>query len=450
MKILIKERFSRVWTVREIILSSLTVFVTFSTTTPAFTQPSHSVTDQPSVNLEFSEPILLSDQNRKQDGVMFGGWGPHLRSILRMNDDSLWYVMDHSKGDVSSNDQLWYFHQYSGKWKKRAHQDLIAGANQGFAHIASGTDIYSYGVNFRLAQLHECSIRPETLVRRECTVVRNPSGKAIRIGGGANYVGAAISPKGTRLVWWVVVTQDGTQQWRYVYNRGDGWQGPVITHLAPSRGGLSYIYVRFANENEVVLSGQIWSGTFPEGSPQAILTCFRIGSPIEGFHTLKSSDEKGFPKSGSDLWVHPETATVHAVVEGFGNDFFGDKVHYYTFNLRDPWRELTPVETFFGYFRARFAQIDSGDLFLVLGGQSGSSKIDVLHVPESDLTEPIKWNAANRFSPAMPGKRHYAPMAIWIENRAYQTTPVRNLNFAITGENPERDHEVWFYTATLR
>ena len=154
------------------------------------------------------------------------------------------------------------------------------------------------------------------------------------------------------------------------------------------------------------MSGQIWSGTFPEGSPQAILTCFRIGSPIEGFHTLKSSDEKGFPKSGSDLWVHPETATVHAVVEGFGNDFFGDKVHYYTFNLRDSWRELTPVETFFGYFRARFAQIDSGDLFLVLGGQSGSSKIDVLHVPESDLTEPIKWNAANRFSPAMPGKRH--------------------------------------------
>ena len=153
MKILIKERFSRVWTVREIILSSLTVFVTFCTTTPAFTQPSHSVTDQPSVNLEFSEPILLSDQNRKQDGVMFGGWGPHLRSILRMNDDSLWYVMDHSKGDGSSNDQLWYFHQYSGKWKKRAHQDLIAGANHGFAHIASGTHIYSYGVNFRLALL---------------------------------------------------------------------------------------------------------------------------------------------------------------------------------------------------------------------------------------------------------------------------------------------------------
>ena len=74
-----------------------------------------------------------------------------------------------------------------------AHQDLIAGGNQGFAHISNGTDIFSYGVNFRLAQLHECSIRPKTLVLTECTAVRNRSGKAIRIGGGANYVGAAIS-----------------------------------------------------------------------------------------------------------------------------------------------------------------------------------------------------------------------------------------------------------------
>jgi len=413
-------------------------------------QGSQATAADNSRELRLSEPKLVSDQNRKQDGVVFGGWGPHLRSVLRMNDDSLWYVMDHSKGDVSSNDQLFYLRQERASWKRVAEQDLIPGANQGYAHVTNGEDIFSYGVNFRLAQLHECRLNSKTLVRRDCTAVLNRSGEAIDLGGGANYVGAAISPKGTRLVWWVVVASDGTQQWRYVYNRGDGWAGPVVTHLAKSHGGLSYIYVRFANEREVALSGQVWVGEFPAGSAQATLTRFRLGKPIEGFHTLKSSDEKGFPKSGSDLWVNPETATVHAVVEGFGDDFFGNKVHYYTFNMRDAWRELKPVQSFRGYFRARFTQVDRGDLFLVLGGTTGSSKIDVLHVGKDGITDPINWSAANKIATIMPGNMHYAPMAIWIENRAYQTTAVRDLSFAFTGENPQRDHEIWFYSGTFR
>ena len=88
--------------------------------------------------LHFTDPVLLSDQNRKQDGVAFGGWGPHLRSVLRMNDDSLWYVMDHSKGDVKNNDQLYYLQQQGGSWKRVVEQDLIPGANQGYAHVTNG------------------------------------------------------------------------------------------------------------------------------------------------------------------------------------------------------------------------------------------------------------------------------------------------------------------------
>ena len=413
-------------------------------------QENQAPRDPKSAQLHFTKPVLLSDQNRKQDGVAFGGWGPHLRSVLRMNDDSLWYVMDHSKGDVKNNDQLYYLQQQDGSWERVVEQDLIPGANQGYAHVTNGEEIFSYGVNFRLGQLHECRLHTETLARRDCTAVRNRSGEAIVLGGGANYVGAAISPQGTRLVWWVVVASDGTQQWRYVYNRGDGWEGPIVTNLAKSRGGLSYIYVRFVNENEVALSGQLWVGAFPDGSPQATLTHFRLGDAIQGYHTLKSPDKKGFPKSGSDLWVNPATATVHAVVEGFGNDFFGNKVHYYTFNLREPWRELTPVQSFQGYFRARFTQIDHGDLFLVLGGATGNSKIDVLHMPKDRITDPVDWDVANKIAPTMPGTMHYAPMAIWIENRAYQTTAVRDLSFAITGENPQRDHEIWFYSGTFR
>ena len=403
-----------------------------------------------SAQLHFTDPVLLSDQNRKQDGVAFGGWGPHLRAVLRMNDDSLWYVMDHSQGDVKSNDQLYYLRQQDGAWERVVEQDLIPGANQGYAHVANGKEIFSYGVNFRLGQLHECRLQTETLARSPCAAVRNRAGEVVMVGGGANYVGAAISPQGTRLVWWVVVTPTGTQQWRYVYNRGDGWEGPVITNLAKARSGLSYIYVRFVNENEVALSGQLWIGVFPDGSPQATLTHFRLGEAIQGYHTLKSPDKKGFPKSGSDLWVNPATSTVHAVVEGFGDDFFGNKVYYYTFKLREPWRELTPVQTFQGYFRARFTQIAQGDLFLVMGGRTGNSKIDVFHVPGERISDPVNWNAANKFAPAMPGSMHYAPMAIWIENRAYQTTAVRHLSFAITGEYPQKDHEIWFYSGKLR
>ena len=415
-----------------------------------FAQENQAPRAAKSAQLHFTEPVLISDQNRRQEGVMFGGWGPHLRAVLRMNDDSLWYVMDHSRGDVKSNDQLYYLQQQGAAWERVAEQDLIPGANQGYAHITNGEEIFSYGVNFRLAQLHECSLDTGTLARTDCAAVRNRAGEAIALGGGANYVGAAISPQGTRLVWWVVVTSDGTQQWRYVYNRGDGWEGPVVTNLSSPRVGLSYIYVRFVNENEVALSGQLWVGVFPKGSPQATLTHFRLGDAIQGYHTLKSPDEKGFPKSGSDLWVNSATGTVHAVVEGFGNDFFGNKVHYYTFNLREPWQELRPVQTFQGYFRARFTQIDQGDLFLVLGGNTGKSKIDVRHVPQDRITDPIDWDVANKFAPTMPGNMYYAPMAIWIENCAYQTTAVRDLSFAITGEHPHRDHEIWFYTGQFR
>jgi hypothetical protein len=415
-----------------------------------FAQGNQAAGDGKSAKLRLTKPTLISDQNRNQDGVGFGGWGPHLRSVLRMNDDSLWYVMDHSKGDISSNDQLLYFQQKNASWKRVARQDLIPGAGQGYAHITNGEEIFSYGVNFRLAQLHECRLNAKTLALSDCTAVLNRSGQAIDLGGGANYVGAAISPKGTRLVWWVVVARDGTgQQWNYVYNRGDGWQGPIVTRLVKSRRALSYIYVRFVNENQVALSGQFWIGKFPEGSQQATLTHFSLGEPIKGFHTLKSSDDKGFPKSGSDLWVNPKTATIHALVEGFGDTFFGNKVHYYTFKMDDPWRELEPVQSFRGYFRARLTQIKRGDLFLVLGG-IGRSKIDVLHVPKESITDPIDWNAANKFAPTMPADKHYAPMAIWIENRAYQTTAVRNLNFAFTGENPQKDHEIWFYSGTFK
>ena len=105
---------------------------------------------------------------------------------------------------------------------------------------------------------------------------------------------------------------------------------------------------------------------------------------------------------------------------------------------------LTPLTAY------RFTQIDRGDLFLVLGGTTGRSKIDVLHVPKDRITDPIDWNTAKKVTATMPGKEHYAPMAIWIENRAYQTTAVRELSFAFTGENPQRDHEIWFYSGTLQ
>ena len=119
--------------------------------------------------------------------------------------------------------------------------------------------------------------------------------------------------------------------------------------------------------------------------------------------------------------------------------------------MRDAWHQrLEPIQSFNGYFRARFAQIDRGDLFLVLGGTSGRSQIDVLHLPHDRIADPIDWNSANRIEVTMPGSMHYAPTAIWVENCAYQTTAVRQLSFAFTGEYPQRDHEIWFYSGSFR
>ena len=58
------------------------------------------------------------------------------------------------------------------------------------------------------------------------------------------------------------------------------------------------------------------------------------------------------------------------------------------------------------------------NLFLVLGGTTGSSNIDGLDVQKDSITDPVYWNAANKIEANVRGNMHYAPMAIWIKNRA--------------------------------
>ena len=79
---------------------------------------------------------------------MFGGWGPHLRALMRDAHGKLSFVTD-AGPDVQHNEQLLY-HRFDGKrWEDVATVRQIAGIQQNVASVMCGDVIYSYGISVR-------------------------------------------------------------------------------------------------------------------------------------------------------------------------------------------------------------------------------------------------------------------------------------------------------------
>jgi hypothetical protein len=85
------------------------------------------------------------------------------------------------------------------------------------------------------------------------------------LGVDANYIGAAISPTGARMVWWTDVVDGGGGTFEYVVDYGGGWNGP----RAGSAGGYddaSYINIAFgagSDQGRFTMHVQLVSGLAP-------------------------------------------------------------------------------------------------------------------------------------------------------------------------------------------
>src|SRR6185312_16290405 len=67
------------------------------------------------------QPIIIpiTSHNRHYPGIMFGGWGPHLRALMRAPNGSLWLPIDEGP-NVQHNEQVVYFTFDGSCWREAA------------------------------------------------------------------------------------------------------------------------------------------------------------------------------------------------------------------------------------------------------------------------------------------------------------------------------------------
>lgn len=375
--------------------------------------------------------VPITSNNRHYPGIMFGGWGPHLRALMRAPDGSLWLAIDEGP-DVQHNEQVVYYTFDRDRWREASGQNQISGIQQNVASVMVGSKIFSYGVAIRGPHyIEECTfdtLHPE----RNSSLPVEVGGTNLLIQDNSNYIGAVVTPGGGRLVWWTTVGENGAEGlFSYICQSGDVWHGPVVTRLR-GYNDFGYVFAAF-DGNKVALAGQLYRGAYPHGSYALGCAEFKLGEKLR-----LSSLEPAGPQSGqsaSDIWV--QHGAAHVIAETHQ----GSLACYYK-PAGEDWSQVkAPYCNLPGVFRARF--LDSGDtLWLVTGGATNEG-VALRRVPKRTINGPIDWP---RIAPILvpsstPGLE--APSAIYVESANYQTTPVLGVNLAVVGKYPDFDNEIW-------
>jgi hypothetical protein len=271
------------------------------------------------------------------------------------------------------------------------------------------------------------------------------------------YTGAAISPNGTKVVWWS--EYDGSSipnargDWVYMYRAPDSaaWSGPIYTSLPSEWNRFDYVYPRFlpGSNTSLVLGGELFSWS-TEGTFAAGIATLQLGGHLTLQTTLSAKDV-------ADLWIDSNSG-IHVLAESHSTNYANDytstlqprSVSYYYFPGADnqSWSSNNePVFTFPSVYRARL--LDSGDNLYLITATTNGGGIRVAEVAKTGFSGAIDWNTATQFSVPDPGGLLYGveiPNGIWVESSIYQTTPVSGLNFVFTGMWPVTDKYLWSYT----
>jgi len=380
--------------------------------------------------------LLITDMNRHHV-EMHGGWGPHLRGLMRASDDALWFTADKGE-DVLHNREILYFRRGAGEAEWTAmggqlHADVI---QQNVASVLVGDTILSYGVNVSAHLLEECYLIVGDPAMRACNTV-HISGQPYMTPDNSNYIGAAVLGAGWRIVWWTVVgSNGGPGAFYYIYNYGGGWNGPVVTDLAPYND-IGYVHAMSTVDARLMLAGQTFTGKYPDGTYNAVVAEVTPGDPI-AFVALASGAPDLAAQTAADLWLDRASGAVHVLAATDDG-----AVRYYQRPGDAAWADHTaPLHVFPDSYRARFMRSGDGPLHVVRGSGSGSG-VEVLRAATSAVDVAVDWAAAEHFAVAPPKDGFLAPSALYVESPTYQEAPVGGLNFAMCGQYKVSDGEVW-------
>lgn len=376
----------------------------------------------------------VTSSNRHYPGIMFGGWGPHLRAPMRNSRDELWFVTD-SGPDVLHDDQIIY-HEFDGKrWSEIARLKQMSGIQQNVASVMCGDIIYSYGISIREPlYVEECKFDTKWKKVLSCAAVEIGA-KPLVLPASCNYVGAAVGPDAQKIVWWTTVGVNGAEgKWSYIYQQSNCWIGPVVSPLS-GYNDFGYVFASSSSPGALAIAGQLFKGAYPVGSYAVGCAEFRLGEKLEyakNFYALNTNAPNA-GRSAADICV--VNAGTHVIAEAQG------KLAYYFKPSGKKWSQCdSPICVLPNVHRARFCQT-ARNFYLITGSADGSA-LNIRSVAKSKSAAAVDWSKIAPVPVAVPASLFAEPSAIYVESRNYQTHDVERLNFSIVGHYPEADGKI--------
>ena len=377
----------------------------------------------PAAQVEYRE-CTITDQHRFQEGAMSGHWGHHLGHLVRTATNGLWFA-DDSGNDVNETETVRYY-QLTGDttWVFRAEVNNYGTVQQNTATVAVGDTLYSYGVDISGPALVQTWLKTTTMESR--------SHRFKYIDPSTNYIGAAVSPQGDRIVWWTQVVYGGSPcWWNYTYWNGTTWSQVIKTPITDFVD-FSYVLATFSDDSTFHVAGEALGGSINDGQTTWTYALGTgnvvLGHPMTDFEVLPGAN-----LTACDIWFNDRTDDLHIIGNGVGG-----RLTYYHRHLDGTWPgradSVGDPETI--WRGTRFLDGPDGRLYLVLSTPDG---LKLKSIAGDSISGPLPLDSLTTYD--LPGDSGFNRVfAVFPERREYQTTPVAGLNFAYPGNDYDFSH----------
>lgn len=371
---------------------------------------------------------------------MFGGWGPHLGHLVRAGigaQDHLWFVDDAcSQGaaadacDVNVDKAIAYYRLDPGGWTKVLETPLPGTIQQNTGTIASkdGAKLFTYGVDVAGHAVIECAFDVATATS-QCNAL---SGIAA-LPAGTNYLGAAVSPLGDKMVWFTRVQDGGNGDFSFLVDYGGGWNGPRTGPIG-GYNDASYIDVAFGaggDPNKFTMHGQLVSGLAPNWSFFGAVGDGDLSKDAPVVWSLALAPPMGDTiESTNDVWIDPDTADEHLIARSHA----GAAVYYHRAK-GGAWSG--PLFTLPSSYRVRFV-VAAGSLWMVYGVAKQGMALRGASKAARAAGKPIDWASLAETMVALPAG--YEDLyAIYPESPTYEVASPADVNVAVVGAGKQNE-----------
>lgn len=389
--------------------------------------------------------VTLKNRNHHD---LFGGWGPHLRSILRTSTGEQWMAIDDGPDD-DHNDLIRYYRLNIDQktWVRIGQSSTVPfEIRQNMAHIMVGNVIHSYAVDLVGLQSGG-SVHSNRIVQVKYDTQTNTYTRgyitlngSIDIGGsGSNYIGASVNGKnGLEVVWWRRrLTTNPPAEFMFIwkYPHQQQWNGPITQDILVNGNAYSmfqYVYGTFVGNHRLELVGQSGRYNVPNSTDLFVPAHQTID------FTPSTATPQGFTWLGNnataanrvmDVWKNPCTDDLHVMAY---NASTGDAVYYYRPDGSTTWTDWQFIGRMTDRYDTKFSYDTYLDTLAIVnydGKYIYSSKLRV-----SELTGSIDLNNLVIDTISIAELQSNGSSGLYVQRPAMQTDSITRFQFAMVGK----------------